>query len=710
MTKTFWWGLNPGRWALAAVAVLLAACGGGGGSDDPAPPGPGTFAVTVSVSGNGKITSPSAIDCGTACSANVSANGTITLTATPAAGNVLQSWGGACATTTGNTCTLTVTQATSASATFVAQTFALSVAVTGNGGVASQPAGIACGSTCSANFTAATSVVLTATPAAGQVLQSWGGACASASSSTCTVTMNQASSVTATFAAAPPSTFALAVAVTGSGSVSSQPAGIACGSTCSANFAAASSVVLTATPAAGQVLQTWGGACAGSTATCTLTMSAARNVTATFVANSGPALAWGTAALLENSNDFNVAGTNLFADAEVLSAIDANGNALVVWQQSDGTPDGGTEKVFSRRYVAGQGWSAAVAVPGLVTSSSSVNFITGRLVMDAAGTATWIRHDFETRRYSAAAGWSATAFTPANSAGGSLSDVQLGADGAVHMLGIGASDVLYSRLAAASSQWSAWADASVTTLATRQARLALGAQGSVLAIWHERNPGDSNYSMKANRSVGGTWQTPLRIEEMLTNVQEASPRIASDAAGNAIAAWHQGSSVYVSRFSAANGTWGTPTEADAGQIGTTFSARIQLAMAADGRAVVAWNSTFALKAMSAAPGAAFSAPVVVNTYNAGYFLGIDSGGRAVVVYRSVSQWPNPTDATINVYARELPAGGAWSAAALLETGAGEVKANVPCAMNTAGQTVCAWAQDDLPNDTIRNSLWATLRR
>jgi Divergent InlB B-repeat domain len=635
MSNATWCGGRAWWSAMAAMTLVMAGCGGGGGGggDDGGNngPAPGSYTVSVSVTGSGNVATASRnIDCGTVCSADVAADTQLTLTATPAAGQELEGWGGACSSATGDSCTLTVQQATTISATFRA--------ATGGG-----------------------------------------------------------------------SAFALAVAVTGSGRVTSQPAGIDCGSTCNANYAASTSVTLTAAPAQNQVLQAWGGACSGSAATCTVVMSAARNVTATFATAPPPGRAWDAAALLENSNDFNVADTNTFADARTLSAIDANGNALVIWQQSDGTPNGSTMKVFSRRYAAGQGWAPAVTVPGLVTSSSSVDLITGRLLMDAAGNATWVRHNFETRRYSAAAGWSATAFVPAGSSGGELSDAKIGADGTVHLLGIGGK-VLYSRLAPGGSDWTAWADVSQSTLATRQAQLALGAQASVLAVWRERNPGDSNYSMKANRSIGGVWQAPVRIEELLTNVNDASPRIVSDAAGNAMAAWHQGSSLYLSRFDGATSMWGTPAELDAGQVSTTIGPRIQLAMAADGRVVVAWNSSFALKAASAAPGAAVSAPVVVNTYSAGHFLGIDNNGRAVVVYRSVNQWPNPTDSTQNLYARELPLDGTWSAAALLETGVGDVKSNAPCAMNTAGEAVCTWAQDDLADNTVRNSQWAAVRR
>ena len=330
--------------------------------------------------------------------------------------------------------------------------------------------------------------------------------------------------------------------------------------------------------------------------------------------------------------------------------------------------------------------------------------------MDDTGGATWIKGNFETRRYSLAGGWSASAFVPAGSSGGQMSDAAIDAAGNIHMLGVGGS-VLYSQLAAGSAQWTAWADVSKTTQSTSAPQLALGSQGTLIAVWRERNPGDANYSMKANRAVAGAWQTPVRIEEGLANVNDSTPRIASDANGNAIVAWHQGNSLYVNRFDATSAGWGTASEVDAGQVDSSFSARVQVAMAADGRAVVGWNSgTFALKAMTYAPGAGFSTPAVVNSYSTGHFLGMDRHGRVLAAYRAVSQWPNPTDATQNVYTRELPWGGPWSAAALLETGAGEVKTNVPCAMNADGQAVCAWAQDDLPGSTVRNSLWSNLRR
>jgi len=81
--------------------------------------------------------------------------------------------------------------------------------------------------------------------------------------------------------AAPPSTFNLAVATTGSGTVTSQPAGIDCGIDCAQSYASGTNVLLVATPEAGWIFSQWMGAC-GGTLSCNLAMSADRSVGATF--------------------------------------------------------------------------------------------------------------------------------------------------------------------------------------------------------------------------------------------------------------------------------------------------------------------------------------------------------------------------------------------------------------------------------------------
>jgi phospholipase C len=85
-------------------------------------------------------------------------------------------------------------------------------------------------------------------------------------------------------AAAPQATsFQLIVQLsgTGSGIVTSSPAGISCAPTCTAMFASGTSVKLTAAPRSGSFFAGWSGACKGTSA-CMLPMNTNESVTATF--------------------------------------------------------------------------------------------------------------------------------------------------------------------------------------------------------------------------------------------------------------------------------------------------------------------------------------------------------------------------------------------------------------------------------------------
>ena len=148
----------------------------------------------------------------------------------------------------------------------------------GSGTVTSSPGGIDCGSTCSHAYDAGTAVALTATPAAGSVFSGWSGACSGTAE--CNLTMDKAKAVAATFTAVP-ETLSVSRSGSGAGLVSSTPAGLSCGSTCSNAFGFGTSVTLTATPATGSGFTGWSGDCTG-TGTCTVTMTQARSVTATF--------------------------------------------------------------------------------------------------------------------------------------------------------------------------------------------------------------------------------------------------------------------------------------------------------------------------------------------------------------------------------------------------------------------------------------------
>src|SRR5206468_7313655 len=106
--------------------------------------------------GSGTVTSmPTGITCGTDCSTYASGTA-VTLTAAPAAGSVFTGWSGGC-TGTGS-CSVTLTSATTVTATFDLQTFTLTVskAGTSDGTVTSTPAGITCGANCAGSYASGT--------------------------------------------------------------------------------------------------------------------------------------------------------------------------------------------------------------------------------------------------------------------------------------------------------------------------------------------------------------------------------------------------------------------------------------------------------------------------------------------------------------------------------------------------------------------------
>jgi aryl-phospho-beta-D-glucosidase BglC (GH1 family) len=102
-------------------------------------------------------------------------------------------------------------------------------------------------------------------------------------------------------------TLSVTKAGAGSGAVTSSPSGISCGSTCVASYSNGTSVTLTAAAASGSTFGGWSGGCSG-TGTCTVSMTAARSVTATFNTNSSGTTCANPITFSGNTGNFNTAG------------------------------------------------------------------------------------------------------------------------------------------------------------------------------------------------------------------------------------------------------------------------------------------------------------------------------------------------------------------------------------------------------------------
>lgn len=121
--------------------------------------------------------------------------------------------------------------------------------------------------------------------------------------------------------------FTLSVSLTGSGAggVTSNPAGIDCGSTCSASFAGGTSVTLTASPTPGSTFGGWSGACS-STGTCIVTTSASESVTTAFIKPQDFSVNFGSANLTvkrggQTSDTLAFTGQNGFSGMIALNCL-----------------------------------------------------------------------------------------------------------------------------------------------------------------------------------------------------------------------------------------------------------------------------------------------------------------------------------------------------------------------------------------------------
>jgi len=350
--------------SLAVMAATLAACGGSKSGEDDVSGSPEPVMAVLSVNriGQGTVAStPGGIDCGVDCSGTYTQDSAVTLHAAAASGNQFVGWSGSDAGCTGTgDCTVTLDKSKALQATFSqvnATEYALDVTVAGSGTVASNVTPFSCSSAtdCGGSFATGTVVTLTATPASGYQVGAWSGSGVSCSGSTCAVTMSSARSVSVSFTPVAASTFALSVGTSGSGTVNSSPAGIACGSTCNASFNNNTVVTLTASPASGYSFSGWSGAGCSGTNTCVVTMSAARSVSASFTATPASSVALNTAVT------GNGAGTLVSSPAGIncptaCTTTLASGTSVTL------TATSGTASHFG-------GWTGACATIGTVTTA-----------------------------------------------------------------------------------------------------------------------------------------------------------------------------------------------------------------------------------------------------------------------------------------------------------------------------------------------------
>jgi subtilisin family serine protease len=245
-------------------------------------------ALTVTTSGNGTVTStPPGIECGKKCFSYFNPDTHVILTAKPFPDFAFAYWTGGC-TGVSPVCSLTLSSDAALSAVFIplkSKQYNLSVVrqrvSRGEGTITSADGLIDCGKACAHQYYQGTPVTLSATAAGNSVFTGWSGPCSG--TDPCTITMDQARTVKAAFTGPAALKVVKARRRKGNGTVTSHPPGIDCGNDCQESYPANTPVTLTATPDPGSAFTGWTpkSVCSG-TGACTVTMTRAKSVTATF--------------------------------------------------------------------------------------------------------------------------------------------------------------------------------------------------------------------------------------------------------------------------------------------------------------------------------------------------------------------------------------------------------------------------------------------
>ncbi len=264
------------------------------------------------------------------------------------------------------------------------------------------------------------------------------------------------------------------------------------------------------------------------------------NVAVSCVATPNP-VAWGTAAVIETN-----AG-NAYAPQ---IAIDTNGNALAVWQQHDGTRD----NLVANRYTAGSGWGTA----SLIETDNAGNASSPQIAIDANGNALAVWNQFDGTRYNiwanrfiagtgAGTGWGTATLIETDNAGNAyFPQIAIDTNGNALAVWTQSDGTRYNIVANRYTAGTGWGTASPIETdnagdASSLAQIAIDNNGNALAVWYQHDGARTN--IWANRFISGTgagtgWGTASLIET--DNTGDAYyPQIAIDTNGNALAVWHQ---------------------------------------------------------------------------------------------------------------------------------------------------------------------------
>lgn len=229
-------------------------------------------------------------------------------------------------------------------------------------------------------------------------------------------------------------------------------------------------------------------------------------------------------------------------------AVDAQGNAVGVWSQSDGT----RTNIWANRYTppADEDDDGTWGTAGIIDTEDLGDATVPQIAYAADGgsaVAVWAQSDgtrtnIWASRFSSGS-WSAAAVIDADNADAASPQIVVDSNGNAFAIWAQNNRIYVNQLIAG-----AWGTPSAIDnaagIATAVPQIAVDSDGDALAVWSQS---DGTYtSIWANRFTGNAWGTAAPIESLDGNAN--TPRIAMNATGSALAVWSQSSPSAATRF------------------------------------------------------------------------------------------------------------------------------------------------------------------
>lgn len=376
-----------------------------------------------------------------------------------------------------------------------------------------------------------------------------------------------------------------------------------------------------------------------------------------------PGPGWAGAELIETNNAGSAYNPQV--------AVDAGGNAMVVWEQVDA----GTTSIWANRYVVGSGWGGSAVQ--IENQAGNAQF--PQVAMDASGNAVVV--------------WQHADSTPFNDVCGRTPPPLNNIRGNRYGVAGGWGSDTQIENQAGNAQFP---------------QVAMDANGNAIAVWQHSDPViapiDCNLllptptdNIRTNRFVAGAWGSDAAID---SGAETAGvPQIAIDSSGNAMVVWPQreGGRYYIwaNRY-LAGGNWGGAAKIENHSVGDAQLP--QIAFDGSGNAMAVWQqfdgATNNIWASRYQANAAWgSAELIDNSIDDAIAprIALEAGGNALAVWQQGA----------NLWSNRYLAGGEWGGAVLIERGNGAAKPP-QIVMDGDNNALAVWPQ----NDGARNSIYA----